>query len=62
MLSSNQYRGHKEQRALIWVLRNCNMGDTDSRKTKSVPRKRKSQGLIKATATTLLKLSFKNHD
>ena len=57
MLSSNQYRGHKEQRALIWVLRNCNMGDTDSRKTKSVPRKRKS-GTYKGNSHNVIKVVF----
>ena len=34
------------------VIRNCNSRDMDSGKTGSVPGKRKSQGLIKAKATS----------
>lgn len=45
-VNNNQYQGCKEQRALLeGYLKNC--WETDSGKIKSVPGKRKSQGLTK---------------
>ena len=60
MKNNNHYRGCKEQKALFVCLKNCNSGDTDLRKTKSVLGEGKNEGLIKTKATRSFKMTGEN--